>query len=69
MKNLAMFETPIEAQVLIDELQDHGIAAVVHDEQRVELNMFSAHTFGRVRVEVSDADYEKARDVMVHEVS
>ncbi|ACB77052.1 putative signal transducing protein [Opitutus terrae] len=69
MKNLATFETPIEAQVLIDELHDRGIEAIVHDEQRVELNMFSAHTFGRVRVEVADVDYEKARDVMVHEIS
>jgi hypothetical protein len=64
MKNLATFETPIEAQLLISRLEGSGITGCVRDEQVVSENLFASHAFGGVKVEVADEDYEKARSVL-----
>lgn len=64
MKNLATFETPIEAQLLLSRLQAVGITGCMRDEQVVSANLFSSHAFGSVKVDVAEEDYEKARSVL-----
>lgn len=64
MKNLATFDTPIEAQLLISRLKENGIAGRVRDEQVVSENLFASHSFGGVQVDVASEDLEKARAVL-----
>jgi hypothetical protein len=64
MKNLATFDTPIEAQLLVSRLAVSGITGRVRDEQVLSANLFASHSFGGVKVEVAEEDYEKARSVL-----
>jgi hypothetical protein len=64
MKNIAAFNMPIDAHMLIARLGGNGIAAFARDEHMVTLDWLASNAIGGVKVDVADEDYEKALEVM-----
>ena len=64
MRTLAAFNKPIDAHLLIARLEGSGIAAFARDVHRVTLDWLASNALGGVKVNVADADYEKALEVL-----
>ena len=64
MRTLATFSKPIDAHVLISRLEGSGIRAFIRDEHMVTLDWLASNAIGGVKVDVSDEDYLRAREIM-----
>jgi hypothetical protein len=64
MKTLATFNAPIDAHLLVAKLEGSGVPAYLRDEHMVTLDWLASNAIGGVKVDVDDADYERALEVM-----
>lgn len=61
---VARLFTPVEAHMLQSRLEAEGVPAVVADDQIVGVNPLLTMAVGGVRVLVSEADFERAREIV-----
>lgn len=64
MKTLATFSVPIEAHLLISRLEGNGIPASLRDEHSVTRDLLGANAAGGMSVNVSDEDFDRARELL-----
>lgn len=64
MKTVATFREPAQAHIARGRLESEGIAGVVLDEQTVGINWLYSRAIGGVRLQVGEADHERACAVL-----
>lgn len=64
MRTLATFNAPIDAHMLVSRLEGNGIRAYTRDEHMVTLDWLASNAIGGVKVDVSDEDYDRARELI-----
>ncbi len=64
MKTVASFREPYQAHLVKGKLEVEGIHAVVLDEHLVQINWNLSQAIGGVKVQVSEADLDRAREIL-----
>lgn len=64
MKTVASFSQPVGAHLLRLRLEAGGVTAYLRDENLISLDWFYSNALGGVKVDVADADYERALELM-----
>lgn len=64
MRTVATFNNPAEAHLLAAHLGGSGIDVVLRDENTVQADLLLTHAIGGVKVDVADADFDKAMAVV-----
>lgn len=64
MKTVAAFSTPAEAHLAVSHLAGSGVTAVIRDEYMVTVDWFTSNAIGGVKVQVDEADWIDAREIL-----
>ncbi len=64
MKVVATYSKPEEAHLAASFLEGSGITTYVADDQIVSLNWLYSNAVGGVKVQVSEDDWEEARELL-----
>ena len=64
VKTVASFREPYHAHIAKGKLETEGIPAVVVDEHLVQIYWVLSQAIGGVKIQVSEADVERAREIL-----
>jgi hypothetical protein len=62
---IVSFTFPHEAYVITAKLESEGIRVNLKDELTTQVNNFYSNAIGGVKVQVSEDDYSKAREILI----
>ena len=69
MKTVATFREGYQAYLAKGKLEAEGISSVVVDEYLIGINWMYSQTIGGVKVQVAEADYERAEKILKEDYS
>ena len=64
LKEIKSVQGPVEAEVIKSLLQSHGISCIFMGLVVQSIHAFSADGLGKIKIMVSESDYEAAKQIM-----